>query len=116
MTTLIALIHFLLALAGVPPASQHWSHRMDGTQGAILASEVVAEDGVARFRCIDSTSGACHYTLYPVLRLPLGPPAPLRRFSVARGGERRIAGLAGFVPCVTSDGGARGPDCGAATR
>lgn len=112
MTKLLSLVQFLLALSGCSLGTQTWSHRIAGADGSALQSDVVVGDGAARFRCLESASGACHYTLYPALRLPLDAPVPLRRFSVARGSERRITGLAGFVPCVAGGDALPAPDCG----
>ena len=111
MTKLLALAQFLLALAGCSPGAQTWSHRIAGNAGDALRSDVVVEDGTARFQCLESGSGACHYTLYPAHPLAGDAPAPLRRFTVARGEERRIAGLAGFVPCVAAGEAQPPADC-----
>jgi len=111
MSKLIALLQFLLALAGIGVDGTTWtSHLQDN--GAILYSKASAQDGVARFDCIDSSSGQCYYTLYA--SGCTGSPctdAPLRRFSVARDQSRQFAGLAGFHPCVDTAGAALGPDC-----
>ncbi|GAB1406895.1 hypothetical protein MASR1M8_08140 [Thermomonas brevis] len=112
MTKLLALAQFLLALGGCSLGATNWSHRVSGDAGDTLRSDIVAEDGIARFRCLESASGACHYTLYPATcRDDACASTPLRRFTVARGGERRIAGLAGFTPCVAGDAAATGTDC-----
>ena len=65
MSKLIALAQFLLALSGCSLGAETWSHRVAGNGGESLRSDIVAEDGIARFRCLASASGACHYTLYP---------------------------------------------------
>ena len=112
MSKLIALAQFLLALSGCSLGAETWSHRVVGNGGESLRSDIVAEDGIARFRCLASASGACHYTLYPAgCRNADCRTRPLRHFVVERGGERRIAGLVGFVPCVTGTRAVPGPDC-----
>ncbi len=111
MSKLIALAQFLLALSGCSLGAENWSHRIGGATGDALRSDIVAEDGIARFRCIASASGACHYTLYPAYCAAAGCSRPLRQFAVARGDERRITGLAGFVPCVAGSRAHPAPDC-----
>lgn len=120
MTRLLALAHFLLALGGCSLGATSYSHRVAGDGGDVLRSEILIEDGIARFRCIESDSGACHYTLYvtPDAAACTGAActSALRHFAVARGGERRITGLVGFRPCVSADEPAPGPDCRAPVR
>lgn len=112
MTKLIALLQFLLALAGCSPGSINWTSRVDDGRLA-LHSKASVQDGVARFECVRSSSGACHYTLYPDAcggdadcRL-----APLQRFNVASGDSRQLTGMVGFRPCVRLDDVLPGADC-----
>ena len=112
LTKLVALLQFLLALAGCSPGGTTWTSRVDEGRMA-LHSKASVQDGVARFECVRSSSGACHYTLYPdacdgkaACQL-----APLQRFSVVRGESRQVAGLAGFKPCVAIDAAPMGADC-----
>lgn len=105
MSKLIALLHFLLALAGIDIGSTSYSNRIIGNGHDALYSLAHAKDGVARFECRASDSGTCHYTLYPDAcagkadcRL-----APLQHFTVARGQTRQIAGLHEFRVCVGID-------------
>lgn len=115
MTKLIALLQFLLALAGCSPGGTTWTSRVDDGRVA-LHSKASVQDGVARFECVRSSSGACHYTLYPdacagdaACRL-----APLQRFNVASGDSRQLTGMVGFRPCVRLDDVLPGADCHAA--
>jgi hypothetical protein len=111
MTKLIALLQFLLALAGFSSAGTTWTSQVHDN-GQVLSSRAHAQDGVASFECIDSSSGRCHYTLYPPRCAGPGCDAPpLRSFDVARGESRQIAGLSGFRLCVDAVGAALGPDC-----
>ena len=111
MTKFIALLQFLLALAGFSSAGTTWTSQVHDN-GQVLSSRAHAQDGVARFDCIDSSSGHCHYTLYPQRCAGANCDAPpLRSFDVARGETRQIAGLSGFRLCVDADGTALGPDC-----
>lgn len=111
MTKFIALLQFLFALAGFPSQGTTWTSQVHDN-GMVLSSRAHAQDGVARFDCIDSSSGRCHYTLYPqACANEACARTPLRSFDVARGDSRQIAGLPGFRLCVDADDGALGPDC-----
>ena len=102
MTKLIALLQFLLALVGIHSGGTDYSYRIEESNGASIYGKAHSQDGVARFECIDSSSGLCHFTLYP--RGCAGPSGckqpPLRTFSIARGETQQIAGLSGFQLCV----------------
>lgn len=111
MSKLIALLQFLLALAGVHAGGTTWTTRVED-QGLALYSKAHAQDGVARFDCIDSSTGGCHYTLYPERCNSAACDAkPLQRFVVERGGSRQFAGLPGFRLCVDAVDTTVGPDC-----
>lgn len=111
MTKFIALLQFLLALAGFSSAGTTWTSQVHDN-GHVLSSRAHAQDGVARFDCIDSSSGHCHYTLYPPRCASAACDAPpLRSFDVTRGETRQIAGLSGFRLCVDVGGVVPGPDC-----
>ena len=113
MSKFIALLHFLLALSGCSLGGTTYSNRIAEGGHDVLASRARVQDGVARFDCRASDSGWCHYTLYAdACEAGIGcTQAPLRRFSVARGDSRQIAGLEGFRVCVGLDAGTLGPDC-----
>lgn len=112
MSKFIALLQFLLALSGCSVGGTTYTSRID-TGHTRLTSKAQVQDGVARFNCVESSSGSCHYTLYP--DACAGKPdcqlAPLQRFSVARGESRQIAGLVDFRPCVATTAAAMGADC-----
>jgi hypothetical protein len=112
MTKFIALLQFLLALAGIHTGGTSYRTRVATDRHAALDSQARVQDGVARFECAASDSGWCHYTLYPA-RCAGNACAdkPLQRFAVARGATRQIAGLSGFRLCVDSADAALGPDC-----
>jgi hypothetical protein len=112
MSKLIALLHFLLAMSGCSLDGTTWTHHLQSGQ-ASLDSKARVQDGVARFECLGSSSGACHYTLYPDACNGLADChlAPLRQFTVARGDSRQVAGLRDFRPCVGIDDTPLGPDC-----
>ena len=115
MSKFIALLHFLLALAGIGVGGTTYDTRVAANGHDALSSQAQVQDGVARFECEASDSGWCHYTLYAdACDAGSGSgctQAPLRRFSVARGDSRQIAGLDGFRVCVGLDAGTLGPDC-----
>lgn len=113
MTKLIALLQFLLALAGCSLGGTQYSSHISNGLRDVLVSKAQVQDGVARFDCKTSDSGWCHYTVYPeacsgnrdcVL-------APLQVFRVMRGESRQIAGLSDFRLCVGLDDTTVGPDC-----
>lgn len=109
----VALLQFLLALAGCSMGSVDYTSRIAQDGHIALSSRARVEDGVARFECRTSDSGWCHYTLYPEachLRRDCAL-APLRRFAVARGETRQFAGVRDFTPCVAIDTQPLGPDC-----
>lgn len=112
MSKFAALLQFLLALSGCSMGGTTWTSQVED-KGTTLHSKVRLEDGVAQFHCLDSSSGQCHYTLFPEACGNQGDCqlAPLQRFSVLRGESRQVAGLAGFKPCVAIDAAPMGADC-----
>ena len=112
MSKFIALLQFLLALSGCSIGGTTYTNRIDSDQ-VRLTSKAHVQDGVARFNCVDSSSGSCHYTLYPDACAGKADCqlAPLQRFTVAHGESHQIAGLVDFRPCVATTGAAMGADC-----
>lgn len=108
---LLSPLLVLLSACGVDGTS--YSNRIGSNGHDVLHSKARVEDGVARFQCLASDSGQCHYTLFP--EACAGKPdcalAPLQRFTVARGEGRQIAGLRDFRVCVSIDEKALGADC-----
>ncbi len=103
----------LLILSACGIGGTSYSTRIGDNGHDALYSKARVEDGVARFQCLKSDSGSCHYTLYPAACA--GKPdcalAPLQRFTVARGEGRQIAGLRDFRVCVAIDQRALRADC-----
>jgi hypothetical protein len=64
MGKLATLFWFALSLAGCQPPGQTTIVQSSVNGRATLHSEVNVAQGVATFRCIASSSGACHYALY----------------------------------------------------
>ena len=112
MSKLIALLQFLLALSGCSLGGTTYSNRIDSDQEQ-LHSKARVQDGVARFDCVESSSGTCHYTLYPAACAGRADCAlaPLQHFTVARGEARQIAGLHDFRVCVAIDQRTLRADC-----
>ena len=122
---LMALFYFVLSLFGVDVGGSTFVHRSSANGADILYSKATAQAGVARFECVRSASGQCHYTVYPG-DCTRGPAAtrnsdgcrsePVDRFVLADGDSRQIAGLHDFRLCVSAEGGEPAPDCAAGTR
>jgi hypothetical protein len=101
-----------LSLAGCHASGTSMTSRTD-ENGVRLYSKIFIKDNVASFHCVESSSGACHYTLFPRdCRTSDCAMQPIQRFDVAVGDERRIAGLTDFHPCVSHEAVVPKPDCG----
>jgi hypothetical protein len=118
MPRFIVLARFLLSpllviLSACGIGGTSYSNRIGDNGHDTLYSKARVEDGVARFHCLESDRGSCHYTLYPAACAGKADCAlaPLQRFTVARGEDRQIAGLHDFRVCVAIDDKALGADC-----
>ncbi|HIE5356012.1 TPA: hypothetical protein ACXNP2_002626 [Stenotrophomonas maltophilia] len=106
MPRLLLVCAVLLALAGCEKSSNSSITRARANGVDTLYSKGTVVDGQARFQCIASSSGRCHY-------LVLDPACstgatcatpPLRRFSVAVGRTETLRDLPeGFHQCVSQD-------------
>lgn len=103
----------LLILAACNVGGTTYSNRIGIDGHDALYSKARAKDGIARFECKASDSGRCHYTLYPEACSGNADCqlAPLRRFTVARGQAREIAGVRDFRVCVATSAAAVAADC-----
>ena len=124
MNKLIALFYFVLSLYGCDVGGSTFVHRSVGDTD-VLYSSVPAQPGVARFVCLRSASGQCHYTLFPREcatasgsttasghhRNTRCPTEQVKRFAVAEGHSRRIAEAQRFRLCVGAADGKTGADC-----
>lgn len=109
---LIALIYFALSLFGFDTGGSTYVTRTTVDGADVLYSRATAGAGSTRFECVRSTSGQCHYTVYPrTCTTDRCRSAPIERFALANGGSRQVSGLHGFHLCVSADGGVPGPDC-----
>lgn len=103
MDKLLALFAFLASLIGFDGGRDTVVHRVVGAGSEVLLSRASVQDGVARFDCVRSSSGTCHY-----LVLPRGCPVEddcasrTRRYDIAAGGSRQVAGLHAFRLCVSA--------------
>lgn len=123
MNKLIAILSFALSMYGCDVGGNTYVHRSSNEGGDVLYSKVVAKPGFARFECLRSASGQCHYTLYPRTCPPAAQTPsssgnetgclaqPVKRFALASGHSRRIASLNRFRMCVSTDADAAIPGC-----
>jgi hypothetical protein len=123
VSKLIALCYFVLSLFGCDIGGSTFVYRIQANGSETLYSKVVAQAGAARFDCVRSTSGQCHYSVFPsgcTLATNAGasstsakpcPSTPVERFAIANGDSRWIPGLQAFSVCVSADDGATGADC-----
>ena len=115
MNTLIAIVCFVLSLAGVDVGSHTVVDRIRIDGADTLYSKVVARPDVTRFECVHSASGQCYYSVYPrqctsrsaavsaATRTQGCRSQPLERFVLATGDSRQIAALPGFRLCVSAE-------------
>ena len=95
-----------LALAGCQKSTETAITRTTANGVDTLYSKRTVVDGVARFECIASRSGQCHYVvLDPACSTDAAcAKPPLRRFAVAVGKTEAMRGLPdGFRQCVSQD-------------
>lgn len=121
MNTFLTIVYFLLSLVGLDVGSSTFVDRGSRDGATTFESRAQVASGVARFECVRSASGQCHYTVFPRgctdTRRPLAWPAPrcadaaVERFAVASGASHEVVGLAGFHLCVSSGDEPLGPEC-----
>ena len=124
MNKLIALCYFVLSLYGCDVGSSTSVYRAQANGSDVLYSKVVTQAGIARFDCVRSASGLCHYSVFSSECAPAPksgssrtPPArcattPIKRFAIANGDSRLIPGLQTFSVCVSAEDGTSAADCG----
>ena len=117
MRNLIAAIYFLLALFGCESGGTTIVTRsvIDGVD--IIHARTQIKAGIARFECLASASGQCHYTLFPSKCASTDGSCmkkPIDRFTMRAGESREVVGLPRFSACVTKDDASMTPDCGPA--
>jgi hypothetical protein len=121
MNTFLAIVYFLLSLVGLDVGTSTFVDRSSRDGATTLESRAQVTSGVARFECVRSASGQCHYTVFPrgcatARRLPAWPATrcpdkAVERFAVASGASHEVAGLTGFGLCVSSRDEPLDPEC-----
>ncbi|WP_312237885.1 hypothetical protein [Stenotrophomonas sp.] len=104
MRNVLILCTAVLAIAGCAQSSNTSVTRVRANGVDALYSKSTVVDGVARFECIASSSGQCHYlVLDPRCKTDAAcTQAPLRRLSVAVGKTGQVPDLPkGFSVCVS---------------
>lgn len=107
MRNLSAAIYFLLALFGCESGGTTTITRSVSNGVDLIHASTRVKAGVARFECLASTSGECHYTLLPPQCASSSTPckeAPIDRFSIKTGESREVVGLPQFSACVSQHG------------
>jgi hypothetical protein len=118
MRNLIASVYFLLSLFGCDGGGITLVTRatVDGVDTIYSETRVTAD--IARFECIRSASGRCHYTLFP--RECTSAPAQdaskcaaraTEQFALVAGNHREVVGLPPFALCVSHQANLLTPDC-----
>jgi len=113
MRNVLALLYYLLAVAGCT-GGQVTDIRSDAGGRDIVHGRIELRAGVAKFICLVSATGVCHFALFdPACVVPSANcDKPPERFALAQGASREIVGLpAGFRPCVSAQGEAVQADC-----
>lgn len=107
MRNLFAAIYFVLALFGCESGGTTMITRSVSNGVDLVHASTRIKAGVARFECLASVSGECHYTLLPTQCAPTKVPCtetPIDRFSIKTGESREVVGLPQFSVCVSQDG------------
>jgi hypothetical protein len=103
MDKFFALFAFLASLIGCDGGRDTVVHRIAGAGSDVLFSRATVQDGVARFDCVRSASGTCHYLVLPHGCMTGQPCAShADRYDVAAGDSRQVTGLHAFRLCVST--------------
>ena len=106
MRNLFAAVYFLLALFGCDSGGTTTITRSVSNGVDLVHARTRVKAGVARFECLASASGECHYTLRPVQCDATGSSCtetPIDRFTMKTGESREVVGLPQFSACVSQD-------------
>lgn len=109
MRNLFAAIYFLLALFGCESGGTTTITRTVSNGVDLIHASTHVKAGVARFECLASASGECHYTLLPPQCAATDAAckeSPIDRFSIKTGESREVVGLPRFSACISQDGSA----------
>ncbi|MFC0679659.1 hypothetical protein ACFFGH_17615 [Lysobacter korlensis] len=121
MDKIMALLYFTLSLFGFDAGGSTFVHRSRVDGADALHTRITVQVGVARFECLQSATGQCHY-LVRTQRCAdeggtavAGPAAcsatNTRRFVLGDGEQLHIAGLQRFRLCIGSTAAAPGSEC-----
>jgi hypothetical protein len=132
MRNFTALLYYLFALLGCDIGATTIVHRASADGVEIIDSEVRITDRIARFECLASRSGQCHYVLFhddcaavpgPAAAQPSAADArpcasqAFERFAMAAGTDKEVIGLEpGFKLCVGAEDPTTTADCKRATH
>lgn len=106
MRNLFAAVYFLLALFGCESGGTTMITHSISNGVDLLHAKTRIKAGVARFECLASVSGECHYTLLPDKCAATDAPCmekPIDRFVMKAGESREVVGLPRFSACVSQD-------------
>ncbi|ALN61689.1 hypothetical protein GLA29479_805 [Lysobacter antibioticus] len=130
MRNFTALLYYLFALLGCDIGATTIVHRASADGIDIIDSEVRVTDRIAKFECLASRSGQCHYTLFhdDCAAADKTAPAknanadacvnrPFERFAMVAGTDKEVIGLEpGFKLCVSAEDQAMNADCKSTAR
>ena len=114
MQSIITTIYFLLTLFGFEGNGTTVITRSTNNGADVIYSRTHIQSGVARFECIASASGKCHYTVFPRKCASLDGNCggqPLDRLTVPAGSTLEVAGLPAFDACVSQSNATTERDC-----
>lgn len=122
MRILISLISFLLTLVGFNPQAGTTTLTFSSIDGVgINSTKARIADGNARFECLQSASGSCHYVVFTSACERADERADfvdtcstrvVETFTLAAGNVRELTGLpAGVKHCLGHDAMPVAPDC-----
>ncbi|GAB3388724.1 hypothetical protein [Lysobacter fragariae] len=115
MRNLMTALYFALSLFGCDDGGTTVITRssVDGVDQLLTQTRVRL--GVARFQCVSSRSGECHYALFPTQCATRDGGCrahPIEQFAMAPGDTREVVGLPKrFDLCVSPDAEFVKPDC-----
>jgi len=130
MRNFMALLYYLFALLGCDIGGTTIVHRADAGGVDIIDSEVRVTDRIAKFECLASRSGQCHYALFhddcaSAAKTAAASNAnadtcanrPFERFAMVAGTDKEVIGLEpGFKLCVSAEDQAVNADCKSTAR
>ncbi len=123
MRILISLISFLLTLVGFNPQAGTTTLTFSSIDGVgINSSKARIADGDARFECLQSASGSCHYVVFlsncekgdTQARTAVGActTTVVQQFTLAAGNVKEFTRLpVGIKHCLSHDAMPVAPDC-----